>query len=127
MRDKNLKKLGKLISDTRTSSGLRLDDLVESTGIPRTQLHRLEQGQLSQVQPARLRSLAGALQLPTSDLFSLAGYVIPEELPTFTPYLRSKYGDLPEAAKSELERSFRTIAKKHGYDPNGPAPGEDEG
>ncbi len=126
MSDKNLTKLGKLISTTRAAKELRLDDLVDSTSIPRTQLHRIEQGQLGLIQPAALHSLARSLDLPPSDLFSLAGYAIPEELPTFAPYLRSKYRDLPESAKAELERSFRAIAKKHGYDANGPAPGEDE-
>ena len=49
-----------------------------------------------------------------------------DELPSFTPYLRSKYRDMPLEARKEIEQSFGEIAKKYGYDGSGPLPGEDE-
>lgn len=74
----------------------------------------------------QLQALATALDLELADLYSAVGYSSAESLPSFTPYLRSKYGDLPAPAQAELAQSFQHIAHKYGYDANGPAPGEDE-
>jgi hypothetical protein len=87
---------------------------------------RLEQGAIASPRPDTLKSLADVLQLDLADVYAAAGYVQPQGLPSFAPYLRSKYGKLPASAQAELERNFARIAEKYGYDPNGPAPGEDE-
>ena len=47
-----------------------------------------------------------------------------KELPSFRPYLRAKYHDLPPDAITELERNFADIARRYGTD--GPQDGEDE-
>lgn len=87
---------------------------------------RIERGDIPQPRPETLKSLADVLGLGLADLFNLIGYVQPTTLPSLSPYLRSKYADLPESAAREMEASFAKIAAKHGYDPNGPDSGEDE-
>jgi hypothetical protein len=59
-----------------------------------------------------------------ADIFGLAGYTTPKQLPTFKPYLRAKYRALPDEAVEQMERFFVTLARKHGI--NGPVDGEDE-
>lgn len=47
-------------------------------------------------------------------------------LPSFVPYLRSKYRGLPDEAVDSIEKYVARLAKKHGVAIDGPAPGEDE-
>lgn len=118
--------LSRLLKSRRQELGLSFGQLAEASGIVRGQLFKLEQGQVQKVQPAQLAALAEPLQLPLADLYAAAGFELPTELPSFTPYLRTRYRDLPPAAQAELERSFARIAQRYGYDPEGPQPGEDE-
>jgi hypothetical protein len=76
-----------------------------------------------------LRAIADVLTLPITDLLTEASWLRHEELPTLTPYLRTKFKDMPEGAVKEIEQHFRAVAKRHGIHldvANGPAPGEDE-
>lgn len=43
----------------------------------------------------------------------MVGYEIPERLPSFSPYLRTKY-DLPPEAVAELERYFDMLRSYYG-------------
>ena len=122
-RDSTLPELIRLARQARnlsTHQAAALADINQST------LVRIESGVHSTPTPAALDGLAQALDLDVADLYALAGYTRPSELPAFTPYLRSKFAGLPEEARSELEQSFRRIADKYGYDADGPQSGEDE-
>jgi hypothetical protein len=87
---------------------------------------RLEQGAIDAPAPDKLSRIADALGLSLADVFALADYSVPSELPSFQPYLRTKYRRLPTSAVQELEKAFTRIARRHGLDLQGPAPGEDE-
>ena len=63
--------------------------------------------------PKHLQAIARALNVSIEDLYGLAGYDIPERLPTFTPYLRAKY-ELPPEAVSDLERYFELLRSYYG-------------
>lgn len=56
----------------------------------------------------------------------MADYVMPYDLPNFAPYLRAKYGDLPDEAVDAVDAYFTRVATDHGMNPYGPSPGEDE-
>lgn len=118
--------LGQRLRQRREALELSIRQLAERTGVNHSTVVRLEQGLIDAPAPDKLSRIAEALGLNLADVFALADYVVPAELPAFTPYLRSKYRDLPAPAVEELERSFRRIAKRHGYVPDGPQPGEDE-
>lgn len=116
--------LGQLIRQRRSVLGLSLYQLGERTGITDTTIMRIESGKTANPRGEVLRALAEALELPLADLFAAAGYAAPRELPSFRPYLRAKYKDLPPQAVTELEITFADIARRYGT--RGPAPGEDE-
>jgi hypothetical protein len=52
--------------------------------------------------------MARTLSTPIEDLYGLVGYDIPERLPSFRPYLRTKYS-LPPEAVADLERYFELL------------------
>lgn len=123
------KQLGVYLRAARTSQQLTLLKLAEITGIHDVTLGRFEAGAFAAPQPDKLVRIAEALGLPLADVFSRADYAVPADLPSFTPYMRSKYGDLPDEAVAQIERYAQKLAKKHGVDlaaAAGPLPGQDE-
>jgi imidazolonepropionase-like amidohydrolase len=69
---------------------------------------------------------AHALGLNVDEVLATAGLAEADNLPTFRPYLRSKYPELPEPAQAELDRYFSVLAERYGINVNGPRAGEDE-
>lgn len=126
MDTKQAQLLGKKLKEAREALGWSARHVAERSGMADSNVVRLEQGAIANPRPETLKSLADTLGLDLADLYAAAGYVQPAGLPSFAPYLRSKYADLPPSAWRELERTFHQIAAKHGYDPAGPAVGEDE-
>jgi transcriptional regulator with XRE-family HTH domain len=126
MNEEQARRLGAFLREHRTEQGLSTRALAAECGVDMATIVRLEQGAFAEPRPDTLRAVAEALGLSLADVFALADYVIPSDLPTFQPYLRSKYRDLPAPAVEELERSFQKTLAKYGYQPDGPRPGEDE-
>jgi transcriptional regulator with XRE-family HTH domain len=118
--------LARLLRDARLQLGISARELARQSGVTVSTISRLENGDIPQPRTDKLRPLADTLKLELADLYAAIGYEQPTALPSFTPYLRSKYADLPDTAKRELESAFDRIAKKHGYSSTGPNPGEDE-
>jgi transcriptional regulator with XRE-family HTH domain len=118
--------LATLLKQARERLGMSAREVADRSGMADSNVIRLEQGAIANPRPDTLKSLADVLGLDLADVYAAAGYVQPHGLPSFAPYLRSKYADLPANAKVEMEQSFARIAEKYGYDADGPAPGEDE-
>jgi transcriptional regulator with XRE-family HTH domain len=118
--------LANLLTTAREQLGISSRELARRSGIRNSTVSRLELAEVPAPRPDTLKALADALGIDLADVFATAGYAQPDGLPTLTPYLRSKYGDLPAKAQKELERSFAEIARKYGYSPDGPSHGEDE-
>lgn len=126
MNEDQAKELGIHLREARKAKELSIRAVAEMAGVHHTLLSRIEAGRIKAPGADTLSALARALDLSLSDVYGFADYLTPKDLPSFSPYLRSKYGDLPPEAMAKLERSFSQIAKKHGYQASGPAPGEDE-
>ncbi len=126
MNDEQARELGDRLRERREQLDLSIRQVAERSEINHSTLVRLEQGLIEAPAPDKLSRIAAVLGLSLADVFALADYSVPNELPTFRPYLRTKYRGLPAPAVEELERSFQRIAKKHGLEVKGPAPGEDE-
>lgn len=119
--------VGTLIANRRHELGLSGYRLAERTGMAPSIIMRIENGTM-QPSAEKLDLLAGVLDLEPSVLMAASGYEELATLPTFQPYLRSKYPDMPAGARNDLARAFARITKKHGFDPTetGPRPGQDE-
>jgi hypothetical protein len=76
-------------------------------------LHRLELDQVDDPSRDMLLRLADALELNSDDLFILLGHEpSTADLPSLTPYLRSKY-HLPPRALAEASQALRGILQKY--------------
>jgi transcriptional regulator with XRE-family HTH domain len=126
MDQEQARELGQRLRERREQLRLSTRELAERAGTTHTTVVRLEQGAYDAPAPDKLSRIANALGLSLADVYALADYSVPTDLPSFRPYLRTKYRDLPRPAVEELEQSFKRIAKRHGFDPDGPVPGEDE-
>ena len=118
--------LGRLVRSRRKELGLTIRQLAEQADMNFATVARIEQGQFAAPGPDKLARIAGALGLSTADVFGLADYTVPGDLPSFQPYLRGKYRDMPAGAIDDLNKAFERIIRKHGYQPSGPQDGEDE-
>ncbi|MBK6870809.1 MAG: helix-turn-helix domain-containing protein [Kineosporiaceae bacterium] len=123
----NAEELGQMIAARRRALGWTLETLAEAAGLNRSSVMRLEQGRFASPSPEALSGLAGALGLAAADLFAVAGYSTPQDVPTLRPYLRAKYGVLPESAIAEVEAYLTAVAAQYGgVAAGGPLNGEDE-
>jgi transcriptional regulator with XRE-family HTH domain len=85
---------------------------------------RLEQGLFAAPRPDKLSRIAEALGMSLADVFAFAEYVVPGDLPSFHPYLLSKYPDMPQGAVDELLREFDRITREYDYAVEGTQEGE---
>jgi transcriptional regulator with XRE-family HTH domain len=111
-----IKQLGRLLKQKREAAGLSTRALGAKAGINDSTIVRLEQGMRDTPRPDILTKLAKALHLNLADVFSLAGYSIPQELPNLPTYLRIKYRHLPQPARSELVIYMHQLYSRYGLD-----------
>lgn len=126
MDEEQAKKLGAFLRQKREDLGLSLRGLEEIAGVNNVAILRLERGEQAEPAPGKLARIADALGLSLADVYSFADYAVPTDLPSFTPYLRTKYRDLPADEIDKIQAYAARLARKHGVDLNGPAPGQDE-
>lgn len=109
---KDMHKLGELIQIRREKAGLSARKLEQISGLDHSYISKLEKGVYQSVLPDNLNKLATALDLNPADLFTLAGYPVVEELPSFEPYLRTRYGEeLPADARAALTEMFELLSR----------------
>ncbi|CBG70001.1 helix-turn-helix transcriptional regulator [Streptomyces sp. LBUM 1478] len=115
---------GEYLHGLRHERKLGVRELARRSGIDAGGLTRLERGKITP-QPDTLKALGAALDVPFADLFAMAGYVTPSDLPSMSTYLRTRYG-LPEDAIASVDEYIQQLIGEQGLDPNGPMPLEDE-
>jgi transcriptional regulator with XRE-family HTH domain len=113
-------------SRKREELGLSSRQLGELAGMDGVTILRFEEGAFAAPRPDKLARVAQELGLTLADVYAMADYAVPDDLPSFRPYLRTKYRDLPADDVEAIERYAARLAKKHGINLDGPAPGEDE-
>ncbi len=126
MNEKQASQFGAYIKYHRLEKKMSGRELAREAGIDSATVVRLERGHYRTPRPETLKGIAHALGLPLTDVFTMADYVSAYDLPSLTPYLRAKYGELPEDAVQAVNRYVERIAVEHGLDIGGPLPGEDE-
>jgi transcriptional regulator with XRE-family HTH domain len=77
---------------------------------------RLEAGSIVAPRPDKLSRIAQVLGISGADVFALAGYAVPADLPTLRPYLLAKYGELLAEDVDRIEAFVARIAKKRGFE-----------
>jgi len=118
--------LGHLVRTRRKKLGLSIRQLAERADMNFATVARIEQGRFAAPGPDKLARIAEVLGIELADIYAMADYAVPDDLPSFQPYLRHKYRDMPDEAVDDLNKAFDRIVRKHGYDPAGPRAGEDE-
>lgn len=108
VKDIKNKTLGKYIKERRLSRGLSLQDAAAASGLHFSYWSKLENGQYQGPAPKHLQTIARTLGVHFEDLYGLAGYDVPDRLPSFRPYLRAKY-ELPPEAIAQLEHYFEML------------------
>lgn len=127
MDDEQAKKLGRFLRTRREALSLSTRQLAAVAGVPDSTIVRFEQGAYAAPSPDKLARLAEALDLNLADVYSLADYAVPANLPSPGPYLRTKYRDLPPAALAALSHDVARVLARHGITlGGGPVDGEDE-
>ena len=115
-------RLGEAVRHARQARGLSIRKLADRAGVTHSFIAKLEGGRFQTISPDNLTALARALEIAPEDLFSLSGYAVPERLPTFGPYLRARYGELPDQAIDQLNEYFELLRGKY----TGVTPADDE-
>lgn len=126
MDEQQAKTLGSLLKQKRESLGLSLRQLAKLADVNDVNIFRLERGDWAAPAPDKLARIAEALGLSLADVYALADYAVPTDLPSFKLYLRTKYRGLPQDEVDKIGAYAQKLAKKHGVKLEGPAPGEDE-
>jgi transcriptional regulator with XRE-family HTH domain len=126
MESSQVKRLGQTLRARREKLGLSQRQLAAQASVSDATIVRIEHGEFNAPAPDKLSRIAEALGLPLADVFALADYVVPSQLPSFQPYLRSRYRNLSDDALKDLDQAFARIVRRHGYEPDGPKAGEDE-
>jgi len=126
MDEEQAKTLGALLKQKREALGLSLRQLAKIVSVKDVTIFRLERGDWAAPAPDKLARIADALGIALADVYALADYAVPSELPNFKPYLRTKYRSLPQEEIDKIEAYAAKLAKKHGVNLEGPMPGEDE-
>lgn len=117
-------RLAELLRRKREALGLSASEVARRSGVNKGTVTRIELAQIPSPRPESLTAIGDVLDISASDLFAIADWLPKRELPTFTPYMRAKYKDLPDEAVAEMEAYFGRLARKHGV--QGPVDGEDE-
>lgn len=126
MHHKSGTQLGEYIQRHRVARGLSGREFARKIEADTAYVVRLERGDYRAPRPDLLARIAQTLKLPLSDVYAIAGYVVPCDLPSLIPYLRTRYGQLSDEGITALDGYFLKIATSEGLDLSGPAPGEDE-
>ncbi len=127
MQEKDIQGLAETIRNQRQKLGLSASEVARQAGVAKGTITRLELGQVASPRMDNLRAIADVLQLPLTDILAESSLLRGSDLPTLSPYLRTKFKGMPDSAVREIEEHFRDVAARHGIDiNNGPGPGEDE-
>lgn len=112
-RDRDLKKLGRLLRKARNDQAIPIRKLSKDTGVSQGSIIGLEQAEYQSVNPDKLRSLASVLGLNSHDLFAIAGLLPDDEQPTISGLLHLNYRSLPDEAVDEIQSFVDYQVRKH--------------
>ena len=126
MRPEQVQAIGAFLRQHREAKGLSLRQLEAASGVGNSVIARFETGAFNRLDPDKLAKLSRALGVSLNEVLDAGDVTSGVDLPTMPIYLRSRYEGLPEETVQQMSRYIDRLARQHGIDPSGPAPGEDE-
>ena len=115
MKSERATQLGQLLKMRREACGLSTHRLAAAAVMDQATVVRFEAGSIVAPRPDKLSRIAEVLGLSSADVFALAGYIAPTNLPTLRPYLSAKYRGLLTEDIEKIEAYVARIAKKRGF------------
>jgi transcriptional regulator with XRE-family HTH domain len=120
MTDAQAHQLGRIISDARHKKGLSYGELATLSDTDKAWLHRLENGQRADPDPALLTRVAEALGIDPARIDRASSDHLASSMPGMRTYFRSKE-KLPLAALKEVEAAVAEIRAKYDSRPEAEA------
>ncbi|ACV80915.1 transcriptional regulator, XRE family [Nakamurella multipartita DSM 44233] len=117
--------LADLLRGRRHELGLSASEVARRADITPASVTRLENCTNPRPSVETLTAICAVLDIPVADMLALVNVMPDSQLPSFTPYLRTKYHRMPDEAVQEMSAYFERLAKKYRIS-DGPADGEDE-
>lgn len=115
MKPEQAQELGQMLKARREELGLSTHRLATLASIDQATVVRIEAGSILSPRPAKLTRIADALGLSGADVYALADYVVPSDLPGLRPYLKAKYARLLEEDVEKIEALAARLAKRRGF------------
>lgn len=115
MKPDQAKTLGQTLKARREKLGLSTHQLAKIAEIDQATVVRFEAGSILAPHPDKLSRVAEALSMSGADVYALADYLVPTDLPSLKPYLRTRYGLLLDEDISKIEDLVARLAKKRGF------------
>jgi transcriptional regulator with XRE-family HTH domain len=125
MTDAQAQQLGRIISDARHKKGLSYGELATLSDTDKAWLHRLENGQRADPDPALLTRVTEALGIDPARIDRASSDHLASSMPGMRTYFRSKE-KLPLGALKEVEAAVAEIRAKYEPQPEGTAEGPKE-
>ena len=122
MKPDQARELGQLLKTRREKCGLSTHRLARAAEMDQATISRLEAGSINAPRPDKLSSIAQVLGITGADIFALADYTVPSDLPSLRPYLQTKYSGLLADDIDKIEAFVGRFAKKRGFDLAEPLP-----
>ncbi len=107
------RQFGDYVKRLRTNRKFGSRELARKAGIDSGTMTRLEQGKICSPRIDTLKRLAGALEVPVADLYAVAGYSAPYDVPGISSYLHAYYGYLPEERVQEINEYIERILDQY--------------
>jgi DNA-binding XRE family transcriptional regulator len=114
MDDKQAKRLGRFLRSQREAHELSTHELAELCDLSHTTIIRFEQGAYTAPAPDKLARIAEALGVSLADVYALAEYAVPKDLPAPSLYLRTKFRGLSQNELARVTRDVEAVLKRHG-------------
>jgi transcriptional regulator with XRE-family HTH domain len=107
-------KLINLLGQKRKESGLSVNEVARRANVDPGTVWGIEQGMIVTPRAESLMAIGGVLGILPADLFATVGWLTADELPTIGPYLRAKYGDVPDEAIEDIENHIAAVLEPYG-------------
>jgi transcriptional regulator with XRE-family HTH domain len=112
MNQQQARVLGNLLRAKRRELGFSTYQLAAAAGVNSSTVVRIELGKFAAPRPDKLAKFARALGMNLGEIFAMAGYIVPEELPDLVTYLSTKYPDLSKSDLRKMELTLKELRAK---------------